>query len=319
MHQSHNIAWDSLSSHLVFIYENRAVTPHRTDLFPRRLPSQGKSLNHFARTLASTIRAFSATERTKYPVHYDAPLTGPVFSDEILSRYSTVGSRYANLGDSLVTAQNQNIEHWIDRAGADSTYKHKYPGDLADIIKILLAEGAMDSLLMLAQHPKIPIDELYSIGWGHSFGWDHVMMWALDAYILFNVILAKPELHDGGRYRTMESYKRVVRNLIAWMDYDAQAFPHRQFLCGSRMGYVGEIESLHPVAEKIEDLEPLADGEKLHEYLKTCFRLLYQFDTVAKECGIELDWEGSIVQSTMWELETSFTEGEEGQWIGRFV
>ncbi|KAJ7444459.1 hypothetical protein FB451DRAFT_75835 [Mycena latifolia] len=73
MHQAHNIAWDAVSANLIFIHENPSVTPRRTDLFPRGLASQANSLNHFARTLGTTIRKFSNTERTKYPTPNAAP------------------------------------------------------------------------------------------------------------------------------------------------------------------------------------------------------------------------------------------------------
>ncbi|KAF7367288.1 hypothetical protein MSAN_00790800 [Mycena sanguinolenta] len=281
MHQSHNIAWDSLASNLVFISENRAITPRprRTDFFPRGLPSQANSLNHFARTLATTIRTFSDTERAKYPAHYDAPLTGKVFPDTTLSRYS-------NLPYPSVTPRNQWLENWIERAGPDIEYTTSQ-GDLADVVKVLLAENQLDQLLMLAQHPRVPLHRLHYLSWGHSFGWDHAMQWALDAYLFFNVLLSKPELHADGRYKSLHSY-RIVRGLTASMDYDAQSFPHQEFFFGE-VGHNGPIENL----------DPLADSEKLHEYLKMCFRILYRYDMLARECGVDVDWEGIVARAPL--------------------
>ncbi|KAJ7737685.1 hypothetical protein B0H16DRAFT_1571440 [Mycena metata] len=77
MHQSHNIAWESPLSNLIIIRENPAVTPRRTDLFPRDLPSQEKSLTHFTRTLVAAIKTFSETERAKYASPSDATLYPP--------------------------------------------------------------------------------------------------------------------------------------------------------------------------------------------------------------------------------------------------
>ncbi|KAJ7770913.1 hypothetical protein DFH07DRAFT_805682 [Mycena maculata] len=315
MHQSHNIAWDSLSSNLTFIHENRRVTPPRTDLFPRHLASQAQSLNHFARTLVATIRKFSDTERAKYAARYDAPLTGPVFSDSILFRYQ-------NLDFPSVTAENQLIENWIEwagRAGPEPSYSTSQ-GDLADVVKVLLAENEMDQLLMLAQHPRIPIAQLHSLSWGHSFGWNHAMHWALDAYILFNILLSKPELHEHGRYKSMRSYKRVVGDSIAWGDYDAQCFPHREFYLGSLVERVAR-GSIEQRAAVVDALDPLGDSDKLHEYLKMCFRMLYQYDMVARECGLRLDWEGTIAKAVgnMWTVKVDHAEDEEHGWIARFA
>ncbi|KAJ7124747.1 hypothetical protein C8R43DRAFT_1030628 [Mycena crocata] len=312
MHQTHNIAWDSLSSHLVFIAENPAVTPRRSDLFPRRLPSQANSLNHFARTVSTTIKEFSDTERAKYPACAEAPLKGLLFSDSLLSRYS-------GLPYSSVTASAQLIESWIDMAKLRSQHMTDDPtpsyntgqGNLADVVKVLMAENEMGQLLMLAQHPLVPLKNLHCLSWGHSFGWDHVGDWALDAYIFFNVLLSKPELHANGRYKSMQSY-RLVNWLTCSTDYDAQCFPHREFFWGS-----SETHASVPV----DKLEPLVDVNKLHEYLKTCFRLLYRYDMLARECGQRVDWEDMVALAVarLWKVKTDYREDERGGYICRFA
>ncbi|KAJ7923063.1 hypothetical protein B0H13DRAFT_1981532 [Mycena leptocephala] len=303
MHQTHNIAWDSLTANLTFISENPAITPRRTDLFPRCLASQANSLNHFARTVAATIRDFSDTERAKYPTHYDAPLHGKLFSDTILSRYS-------DLPFASVTPKNQLIENWIDRAGSKPSYSTSQ-GDLADVVKVLLAENELDTLLMLAHHPQVPLADLHSLSWGHSFGWDHTMDWALEAYIFFNVLLSKPELHAGGRYKSMRSYQYVVRKLTMSMDYDAQTFPHREFFLGTA-GREGVAD---------DSINPLGDLNKLHEYLKMCFRLLYQYDMLARKCGRSVDWEGNVANTVayLWRVKVDYMEDGKDNWVTRFV
>ncbi|KAJ7139715.1 hypothetical protein C8R44DRAFT_605225 [Mycena epipterygia] len=304
MHQTHNIAWDSLSSNLTFIAENKAVTPHRTDFFPRRLASQANSLNHFSRTIARTIREFSDTERAKYPACYSAPLSGPVFSASVLSRYS-------DLPFSSVTAKNQLIENWIERAGQEPTYSTSH-GDLADVAKILLAENEMAQLLMLAQHPRVPLANLHSLCWGHSFGWDHVAQWALEAYIFFNVLLSMPELLADGRYKSMNSYREVIGLVTGSGDYDAQSLPHREFFWGAMDTWV-----------PTDAVDPLADTNKLHEYLKMCFRLLYRYDVLARECGLEqhLDWEGIVAQTVgyLWKMKVDYIEDDKLQRVTRFA
>ncbi|KAJ7823552.1 hypothetical protein B0H14DRAFT_2825982 [Mycena olivaceomarginata] len=293
MHQSHNIAWDSLTSNLTFIAENPAVTPRRTDFFPRGLPSQANSLNHFARTVATTIRTFSDTERAKYPTKFDAPLQGKLFPDSILERYSSIPW-------SSVTPKNQLIEHWIKRAGPTPSY-NTGQGDLADV------KNRLDQLLMLAHHPRIPLRGLHSLSWGHSFGWDHVMQWALEAYILFNVLLSKPELHADGRYKSMQSYTNTLRRLTHSTDYDAQTYPHREF-------FFGALDD----AGNVERADPLADFNKLHEYLKMCFRLLYRYDVLARECGFGLDWETNVVHA-VGRMKAEYIKNGRDGWIMRFV
>ncbi|KAJ7225937.1 hypothetical protein GGX14DRAFT_350292 [Mycena pura] len=308
MHQTHNIAWDSLSSNLVFIHENPKLTPRQTDLFPRYLPSQQSSLSHFARTVASTIRQFADTERAKYPAKYSAPTEGPIFSDAVLERYCdfTVPS---------VTTRTQTVEKWLARVHytngdtSQPTY-HTSHGDLADVVKVLLAENELDTLLMLAQHPRIPLRDLHSLSWGHSFGWDHVRDWALWAYLFFNVLLSKPELIADGRYKSMNSYKSVVCFVTGTGDYDAQAYPHREFFWGTMNRYVSH-----------DAVDPLSDFDKLNEYLKMCFRLLYRYDMLARECGLPVDWETAIASTVryMWKVKVEYKEDEQGRWVTRFA
>jgi hypothetical protein len=302
MHQTHNIAWDSLTANLTFISENPAITPRRTDLFPRCLASQANSLNHFARTVATTIREFSDTEHAKYPTHYDAPLHGKLFSDTILSRHS-------GLYFGSVTPKNQLIENWIDRARSERSYKSGE--DLGDVVKVLLVENELDTLLMLAHHPQVPLADLHSF-MGPWLGWDHIMDLALEAYIFFNVLLSKPELHAGGRYKSMRSYQHVCE---LTGDYVAQSFPHHEFFWGTA-GREG-------VADGMDSINPLGDLNKLHEYLKVCFRLLYQYDMLARECGRSVDWERNVTHTVayLWRVKVDYNymKDEKGNWVSRFV
>jgi hypothetical protein len=159
---------------------------------------------------------------------------------------------------------------------------------------------------MLAHHPRISLHNLHRIREG---GWEHVMQCALDAYILFNVLLSKPELHADGRYKSMRSYTYTLSRLTDSMDciYDAETFPHREFLFGA-------LDN----AGNVERADPLADFNKLHEYLKTCFRLLYRYDVLARECGVGVDWETNVVYAVGW-MKAEYIENGRDAWIMRFV
>ncbi|KAF7320193.1 hypothetical protein MKEN_00803800 [Mycena kentingensis (nom. inval.)] len=314
MHQSHNIAWHSLSSHLVFVPENKRLTPHATDLFSRELSTQANALNHFARTFAATVRNFSDTERTKFPSKFNPPMEGMIFSDEILARYD-------ELDYSSITKRNQTLETWIARTerpdwpgarlGPNYSTSH---GDLADVVKVLLAENEMATLLMLANHPQIPLADLDHLSWGHSFGVSCVRDWALRGYILFNILLSKPDLLKDDKYKKMRSYSSTIRFVTGSGDYDAQAYPHRQF-------FFGDQQRCGSWNGPVDDVNPLVDLEKLHEYLKMCFRLLYQYDLLSQECGARsYDWETEvvIVCRDLWRLKTEYSE-KEGMTIVRFA
>ncbi|KAF7306403.1 hypothetical protein MIND_00431500 [Mycena indigotica] len=304
MHQSHNIAWNALSSNLVFVKDNRSVTPHRTDLCPLGLPTQAKALSHFARTLESAIIEFSTTERAKYPKAFPLPDDAVLIPDDILTRY-------CDIPFSSITRENQQLKEWLAQAqDRDSSLHYSTSqGDFADVVKVLLAENEMETLLMLARHPKVPLQDLHYLSWGHSFGWNHICHWALPSYIFFNVLLPKPELLENDKYRSLRSYPYAIRMATGSGDYDAQAYPHRAFFWGS----------FHR-DKPVEESDPLSDPEKLHEYLKMCFRLLYRYDMLAKECGLKVDWEGEIATAVqwLWDVKTRSLEGPDGHWMTRF-
>ncbi|KAJ7191687.1 hypothetical protein GGX14DRAFT_597128 [Mycena pura] len=277
MHQTHNIAWDSLSSSLVYIHENPKITPHKTDLFPRDLPSQRASLSHFARTVASTIRLFSDTERVKHPAKYKASAEGPIFSNAVIERYF-------DLPWSPITEKTQLIENWC-----------------------------FSRRTSWAQHPRLPLRRLHSVVWG--YGLNHVRAWALQAYIFFNVLLSKPELHADGRYKSMSGYTWVISMLAgSGLDYDAHAYPHREFLLGTK------YKSLNPLVDAIDPLQVCNLG-KLKNYLKMCFRLLYQYDVLARECGLSVDWETEIVCTVrdIWKVKVENEQDGQGHWVTRFA
>jgi hypothetical protein len=288
MHQEHNIPWNLLAANLTFVRDSAS---HRTDLFPRGRVTQGKELGHFARVLASTISTFSETERAKYPASFDAPLSGKLFSDELRDRYPY----YLN-------GENQLLEHWTSRAkrkGSEYSYSTSQ-GDLADAVK----DNAISPLLMLAHHPQIPLGQLDYLSWGHHFGFSRVAEAALRAYLFFNVQAAADTLR-GGQYMEMRSYHDILLDLTCTMDYDAQQLPHKAFL---RPYLRNSTLGVHD------------DYDGLREYLKMLFSLLYRYDMVARECGVDPKWEEQIVcwVGSMWSVRTEYADTDLGC-IKRFV
>jgi hypothetical protein len=301
MHQEHALRWHAVAANLVDVHENPRFTPRRTDLFPRNLPTQTKSLHYFVRALASTIQSFSITERAKYPVSFGKTDSGKVYPDELLCSIPCLGSSYRT--DAL-NSQNQYIEYWIkqapnDNQGAGARYTTSH-GDLADATKELLAANQMSALLKLAQHPLIPLGSLKSLSWGHSFGFDHVASTALVAYIFFNVLEAIPSTSN---WQEIQSYKKALHILTCSGDHDVHALPHRMFFHNNENIWKGEPY----------DVYPNADLSALKEYLKLCFTMLYRYDMLLRECGLDPMWEREIVftLNRLWDFKLDDIEKEE--------
>ncbi|KAJ7293756.1 hypothetical protein C8J57DRAFT_1269911 [Mycena rebaudengoi] len=211
----------------------------------------------------------------------------------MLSRYSK--STYASF-----TAESQLIENWIKWAGTGPTPSRHL---------VLLAENEMGQLLMLAHHPRIALKSLHSLSsWHYSFGWD-VRMCALSAYIFFNVVLSQPKVfRTVEQLRDMESYNHVIRLNTESRDFDAEAIPHREFF---------------GTYQQRDNFDPLADMERLKQYLKLCFELLYRYDMLARECGVHIKWEGAIAEtvSSLWGVAIDYVEedGSSDRFTHHFV
>lgn len=233
MHQSHNIPWHFLTSNFEIIHNDKSLTPRITYLSYKGTFGQ---LKHFVRKFIQTIITFSDTERKKYPLTFQYPTTGILFSDELRDTYP-----------DYLNKNNQRIEYWLASARRDPlTGQKSYDtshGHLADVVKILLHENKLSTLLMLANHPNIPISHLHSLGWYH-FGFSRVKESAIRAYMFFNSAYATGILQNGV-YKELNEYQHLLSEVAMGMDYPAQQITHIQFLtkCGVPIPYQGEKES----------------------------------------------------------------------------
>ena len=140
----------------------------------------------------------------------------------------------------------------------------------------------------------------------HGFIWQLVTYAFLHAgvtHILFNM-LGQADLFRNGEYKEIGIFKRSADGLVCTMDYDAQQVPHRTFLTPS-------LEGLDKVC---------SDPDAMNEYLRTLFRMMYQYDMIARECGIEPDWEEEIISIMryLWIVRTEETRVGDG-WVRRFT
>jgi hypothetical protein len=205
--------------------------------------------------------------------------------------------------------QNQRIDYWIQSAKPRLTFTSKEAagiqygtgnGDLADVVKILLYENELSTLIMMAHHPKIPIASLHHLSWGHHFGFSRVMESALRAYLFFNAVEATNTLATG-EYTHSDEYGSLLSEVGMSMDFPAQQVPHQHFLrsCGvySDGGFIRTLlkdgKSWHD-RDWARDLHVHSNLGLLKEYVKTLFALLYRYDLLLRECAIEPDWESEI-------------------------
>lgn len=286
MHQGHAIPWTIISNNFKHVRQDTRYTPPFTGIILSGDPKKAeKELKHFIRKFVSVITTFSKTKRKKYPSHFPIPTTRKVFSDDMLRRYP-----------EFLNEENQDMDYWISRAkkrNSENEEKITYDssdGKLADVIKILLNENAMDTLLMLAHHPEMPIAKLFHIHWGHHFGFSRVMESSLRAYLFFNTAEAVGVLGNGVFSNLENEGESFLWEMAASMDYPAQQIPHCRFLAdcgllpfdGSWDGKTANLTIPH---------------DRLHGYLKDNFARLYRYDVLMRECRLDPQWEKEIVNT----------------------
>jgi hypothetical protein len=241
----------------------------------RKLLQQTNELRYFVQAFSRTIDAFSRTERAKYPTSFSAPASGQVFTDDLRDKHP-----------QFLNEENQRIEYWISSAKPHNSYTSS-DGDFADVVKILLHENQLSTLLMLAQHPDIPLHRLYSLSWGHHFGFSRTAESSLRAYIFFNLVAAMNILDDG-KYQKADQYPRLVRYLSCSMDYDGQQVPHRMMFFDEYRVPGGKLDPSPAVHQ---------DLPRLRQYMKDLFAMLYRFDVIMRECGLDPKWDNEIESS----------------------
>lgn len=331
MHLDHKIPWNTASTHFNLIRCNRRFTPHRTDLFSRNRPSELTDLSHFRRVFIATIREFSTSEQTK-PLSSISP--DKLISDSLLSypeRQYGLGPHETNSAlHNPLSAKHQNVQYWINRAGTQEEPAYtSNDGDLSDAVKMLIiiaasANGidteakersreAISALLTLSRHPQIPIHTLANIHWGHGFGVGLVADFALEAYLLVNLVggvLSRNRLNSGISMEKevslleMDSFQYFVSKSLPDYDYPTQNIPHRAFWnkLGVTDTWAYQQKSRQCVGSEEQDMNainPLGDANEevrrgLRQYLKTCFAILYIYDMLLRE------WYGEDEADSTW-------------------
>ena len=206
----------------------------------------------------------------------------------------------------------------------------------AEVIKLLFELDALGQLLRLAHHPDLRLEDLLYCTGSHFFGFYAMVEEALWMYLFLNVVGSYPnaELVRGGAYRRTWAFGFLERSMGP-KDFNAQSVPHVRFWHvepdstappwkrPDQIRLFGEEEEMASHGEESlgvrNSAKGVCDGNRsqssggrhsaeetagsskprmmqMKQYLGLLFRLLYQFDVVMRERGIEPDWETLLVE-----------------------
>ncbi len=266
MHQSHNIPWHLIEANFKFLAQYKGTSSFLHGYFPKDNPHHdiSRDLKHFIAKFVSTIRAFSETERIKYPQRI-APLGGgKIFPDMLRDKHH-----------NYLNERNQRIEFWVHCFQAPST-----SGWLAlqPVINVLLYENEMEALIMLAQHPQIDLREpmLEQEMW-YQHGFNRTKELSLSAQAIRAL--------ESGEYALDREYPCLVDQMMHFLARSSEQVVHLEL-----MRDIEEETNRH----NSKDILVHKDHERFQRYLKDLFALLYRYDMFARECAIDPEWEKEL-------------------------
>jgi hypothetical protein len=209
----------------------------------------------------------------------------------------------------------QDVEPWI-LSSSDAGYGHWIGG--GEIIKLLMMEAAsappalsaeledaegeklkqdsMETLLLMANHPKMEILRLWNMSHGHHFGVSRVAEEAVKAYIYLNLIIAMRDggsdvcdfIDDGGgkrrKFMDCESYRRMLEEVAGRYDGDTQTLVHR-------MLFLGDPGESFAAWRDVPNRDIFEDMQGVKEYLKGVWRVMVTYDVIIREVGGDLAWQ----------------------------
>jgi len=216
---------------------------------------------------------------------------------------------------SYFVRSGQDVEGWI-LSNSHEQYIDWLEG--ADIFEILVMEAAsaspalsaeleddegeklkrdsIETLLLMANHPRMKILGLKNMHHGHVFGVSRVAEEAVIAYIYVNLIIAMRERgsdvcdlidDSGGRRRKCmdcKTYRKMLEEVAGHYDGDTQTLVHRTFFLGNP----GQSFAAWRDVPKRDILE---DTEGVKEYLKGVWRVMVTYDVIIREAGGDPTWE----------------------------
>ncbi|KAF9963877.1 hypothetical protein BGZ70_007142, partial [Mortierella alpina] len=188
------------------------------------------------------------------------------------------------------------LEHWISRAKHEGETPPpgviKVPGydrgdlDLAAVLKILVIENEMQSVLELASHPSVPVETLYRPS-GPNCGWNQLAKYTLQVYVYINILAEFPEYCQGRYYVSLPGFQDV-------MDKATNHHVPEELFHYSYLGALDEEGVWRPLgfrSQNYEAIDLFGDMKRLKEYLKTLFAVLYRTEVMARECGKVIPWD----------------------------
>ena len=103
----------------------------------------------------------------------------------------------------------------------------------------------------------------------------------MQVYLLVNLVVAMGML-ENGEYLELPRYARMVDEFAGSMFYVPQQGMHQKFLDRFSKDVKTSLPEIH------------RDLHRLRDYLRSVFSLLYRYDIVLRECGIDPKWEEEI-------------------------
>ncbi|CAL8069269.1 unnamed protein product [Orchesella dallaii] len=279
-HQAHNIPWNDFLELLhKEPYYTSSTCGNDANTFELRfkVDENGqvyRKLKHFACKIESTIKDFSKTERQKY-------------KNEEIDKISKVYEK-ESCNEWLREDELQDLAGWANlKEGCNY-----YPDNFVGAVKELFIQEKAESLLLLARK-GICLEKLQFVTYSNFFhyGVGRIKEDCLTLYIHLNLLLASGTLQSPTSW--YGQWKRFLgHEILNSYDGNSQSRMYKEYFQNN---------------PNFEDL----DG--LQELLKKLFRMMYVYDMIMKERGVDVSWKNEVLSCIAYFLDSA-NAGRERWW-----
>ncbi|EED16257.1 hypothetical protein TSTA_013570 [Talaromyces stipitatus ATCC 10500] len=234
-HQTHNIPWNTLASHLKIYWPDIPTWQNPSNLYFRSKDNQENDVRYFATCFAKTIREHTTCERKKFAENYDVSGKDDIILDDTTVQktsplvYKWRQSYRWDLADKskpkvcmstsirklcthndgfncgcAIPFKERKVSSFLRRYYSNDCYKfYRENRDQfynIELAKTLILYDEMEPILRVCSHPDVDYKRWHSVlecyDTDQQAGWDIVYISALNAYLCLNILYCFPALWD---------------------------------------------------------------------------------------------------------------------------
>ncbi|KAH6665400.1 hypothetical protein B0J14DRAFT_231592 [Halenospora varia] len=248
----------------------------------------------------------------EYEAMPGASTTRKVIGERIMQKWTGKSQQERGLSKE---EEFNNVENWIRAARRNESGELFYSGEeesMPEVVKVLLKEAAaimepestnrptgseepicneaLDSLLLMANHPKIPLMTLRYTGSHYEAGISTILRSCLRAYLMINLLVVLKEA--GSLICEQVNWNRMAppQNFALPKRYmECRSYQSMLLYCTCNFDLTGRRNIHGTFLNRGQSFHVLSDMGACEEYIKFLWRIMVVYDFVVREVGTDPD------------------------------